>query len=128
MSQNVRVTNRNEFDIHGRFAGIDFAFPVGQAVVIPEEAATHIFGYRTDRARAITRNGWSGLTPDGRLRGEAIIDAVQMAPVAATSPAPGAEADLGPVEEIESQTGSTVLPMPKGRPGQARKGSSAALS
>lgn len=39
----IQVTNHNSFPLQGRFAGIDYTFPPGEAVTVPEKAAEHIF-------------------------------------------------------------------------------------
>lgn len=42
----VGVTNRNNaWTYRDRYAGVDYEFPAGETVTIPEEAAEHIFGY-----------------------------------------------------------------------------------
>ena|SRR5579862_8037536 len=43
-SFNVKVTNKNDFDIEDRFDGIPYRMPAKKAVNIPYEAACHIFG------------------------------------------------------------------------------------
>lgn len=48
-----------------RFDGIDYSFPVGEAVVIPRDAAVHIFGMGlTDKSRHLTRLGWAMTTAE----------------------------------------------------------------
>lgn len=48
--ERVRVTNGNPFQINDRFDGVPYEFPAGKTVVIPPEAAQHIFGFPGDEA------------------------------------------------------------------------------
>lgn len=43
--ERVRVTNRNTFQISDMYDGVPYEFPPGATVVIPPEAAAHIFGW-----------------------------------------------------------------------------------
>ncbi|HLZ34256.1 MAG TPA: hypothetical protein VKP13_09570 [Nitrospira sp.] len=65
----IRVTNRNNrFDVRDKFAGQEYRFPAGETVVVPREAAEHIFGYGMDeqaRFRKLMRMGWAN-HKDGR--------------------------------------------------------------
>ena len=45
----VKVTNRNNlWRVVDKFGGIEYKFPPGETVTIPQEAAEHIFGYGLD--------------------------------------------------------------------------------
>ena len=55
----LKVTNRNEFDLHDRFNGVDYAFPKGGSTVVDEDVAKHIFGFGApDKIPYLTRLGW----------------------------------------------------------------------
>jgi hypothetical protein len=47
----VQVTNRNDFQLAGRFAGQNYVFPPGKPTEIPMQAARHIFGLEQDDKR-----------------------------------------------------------------------------
>lgn len=90
----VRVTNRNEFDIEDRHDGVPYEFPgrtyakddvnkekpIYKPVTIPPDAAAHIFGYGLfgdlppkEQLRAlfdhiIKRFGWNVRENEGRAR------------------------------------------------------------
>jgi hypothetical protein len=56
----VFVTNRNDFTHEDRYDGEEFIFPPGQQVMIPTEAAEHMFGYRlADKTDVLLRLGWA---------------------------------------------------------------------
>jgi hypothetical protein len=43
---NLKVTNHNDFKISDMFDGVPFDFEPGQSLVIPPEAALHIFAWK----------------------------------------------------------------------------------
>jgi hypothetical protein len=43
---NLKVTNNNSFKISDMFDGVPFDFEAGQSLVIPPEAALHIFAWQ----------------------------------------------------------------------------------
>lgn len=45
----IQVINHNSFPLQGRFAGIDYHFPPGEPVTIPEKAAEHIFALNEEK-------------------------------------------------------------------------------
>jgi hypothetical protein len=56
----VYVTNRNPFFHEDRYDGQDFAFPPGEKVQIPVEAAVHMFGFGLiDQTDTLVRLGWA---------------------------------------------------------------------
>jgi hypothetical protein len=56
----IKVYNGSGQPHFDRWNGMDFSFPPDSTVVIPAEAATHIFGMGlTDRYRQIVRLGWA---------------------------------------------------------------------
>ena len=57
----IRVTNASGSDHKDRFDGKDYEFIYGDnPVLIPEEAAVHMFGMGlSDKLRLITRLGWA---------------------------------------------------------------------
>lgn len=61
--QRVRVTNGNSFAIDDRFDGVPYEFPAGQTVIIPPDAAQHIFGFPGEEADMMVhmarRFGWN---------------------------------------------------------------------
>ncbi len=47
---NIRVTNGNkDWTVRDRFGGVQYEFKPNTPVVVPSEAAEHIFGYGLDR-------------------------------------------------------------------------------
>jgi hypothetical protein len=57
----IRVTNGTDLPkpIKGRYNGVDYVFPKGVAVDVPEEAVVHIFDFgRDDKSKALVRFGW----------------------------------------------------------------------
>ena len=68
----IYVTNHSEQDLRDGFAGVFYEFKVGQTVEIPEEVATHIFGYGDENKQPyLARLGWAKTTndlPDGLAR------------------------------------------------------------
>ena len=57
----VFVTNKNDDFIHvDSFDGEEFRFPPGDRVLIPVDAAVHMFGYGlADKTDNLVRLGWS---------------------------------------------------------------------
>ena len=54
----VFVTNTNEALYADRYDGEDFVFPPGERVMIPTDAATHIFGFNlVDKTETLVRAG-----------------------------------------------------------------------
>jgi len=55
-----KITNGNETTFIGRFNGQDYAFPSGEAVYCPDDAASHIFGLGNhDKTAVLARNAWA---------------------------------------------------------------------
>ena len=55
----LTVKNNNDFNFAGRYNGIDYHFPRGKVIAIPDEAAKHIFGIGSaDKNDILVRNGW----------------------------------------------------------------------
>jgi hypothetical protein len=60
MSNQVYVTNKNPEPHVDRFDGEDFYFAPNQQVLVPIEAATHLFGYGlADKTDTLVRLGWA---------------------------------------------------------------------
>ena len=61
--ERVRVTNHNPFQINDRHDGVPYEFPPGVTVIIPIEAAQHIFGFPGEladmQAHMARRFGWN---------------------------------------------------------------------
>jgi hypothetical protein len=58
-----KITNGNDNPFVGRFDGQDYAFPCGQPVYCPDDAAKHIFGLgQSDKSNVLSRNGWATVT------------------------------------------------------------------
>jgi hypothetical protein len=56
----VFVTNTNDFQHQDRFDGVDFLFPSNEKVLIPTDAAVHMFGYQQpDKSETLVRLGWA---------------------------------------------------------------------
>lgn len=143
----VVVTNRNAEAFERRYDGTLYAFPPGERVQIPIQAATYLFGYGgTDvqRAKILVRNGWQRSSmktaPDGPEAAAAILQnfvfnaaepvqapvkrekkvlaSMQAKKAMATRGAqPAQDADV--VEEIED-VGNPITPTPvaSGSPGE----------
>jgi hypothetical protein len=61
----VFVTNQNDFYHEDRFNGQDFGFPKGEKVLVPVEAAKHMFAFGTgDKTEALNRLGWANPGPN----------------------------------------------------------------
>lgn len=52
----IRVVNGLDFPLKGRFAGVNYEFPVGKGVDLSEEAAAHIFAFGVDDHDEIVRS------------------------------------------------------------------------
>ena len=56
---NIFVTNNSDQDLKDGFGGVFYEFKPGSTVEIPEEFATHIFGYKEqDKMKYLARLGW----------------------------------------------------------------------
>jgi len=67
----IKVTNASGSDHQDRYNGVDYKFPYGESVIIPDDAAIHMFGMgQQDKLRQITRLGWAptGVEMDGALK------------------------------------------------------------
>jgi hypothetical protein len=57
---NVIVYNGSGQPHNDRFDGKDYSFPAGESVVVPVDAAIHIFGMgMQDRSKKVIRLGWA---------------------------------------------------------------------
>lgn len=57
----IRVVNNTDLPkpIRGRYAGVDYEFPKGVPVDVPEAAVVHIFDFgKDDKSQALNRFGW----------------------------------------------------------------------
>ena len=67
----VKVTNRNNTgEFRDKYGGIEYRFPAGDTVTIPEEAAAHIWGYGLDdkeRFKKMMRMGIANLKGGQRI-------------------------------------------------------------
>ena len=62
---NIFVTNNSDQNLKDGYAGVFYDFKKGSTVEIPEEVATHIFGYKVeDKAPYLARLGWAKTTND----------------------------------------------------------------
>lgn len=56
----IFVTNNNDFHHTDRYDGEDYEFPPGEAVPVPDEAATLMLGYNLkDKTSTLQRLGWA---------------------------------------------------------------------
>jgi hypothetical protein len=56
------VTNKNGFNHKDSFNGVEYAFPVDEEVLVPVEAAEHMFGFRRpNKSDNLVRLGWANL-------------------------------------------------------------------
>jgi len=56
---NIFVTNNSDQALKDGFGGVFYEFKPGSTVEIPEEFATHIFGYKEqDKMKYLARLGW----------------------------------------------------------------------
>lgn len=61
----IFVRNTNDFDHVDTFNGREFAFPHGEKVLVPVEAATHMLGFnRRDKTENLVRLGWANQPND----------------------------------------------------------------
>ena len=57
---NIFVTNNSDQDLKDGFGGVFYEFKKGSTVEIPEQVATHIFGYKDDdKIKYLARLGWA---------------------------------------------------------------------
>lgn len=69
-SQFVRITNKSDAVVEGRYDGKDYEFRIGEPVDVTIQAAHHIFGFAgTDQAKvtAFLRLGWMQVNTDIRV-------------------------------------------------------------
>jgi hypothetical protein len=60
MSNQIFVTNNNDFDHVDAYDGEEYLFPRGERVLIPEDAAVHFFGRNLkDKSETLVRLGWA---------------------------------------------------------------------
>ena len=60
----IFVTNQNDFDHVDHFNGQEYVFPKGEKVLIPVEAAIHMFGFnQRDKTENLSRLGWANPKP-----------------------------------------------------------------
>ena len=60
MSNQIFVTNTNDFDHEDAFDGEAYVFPQGERVLIPYDAAVHMFGHNLkDKSETLIRLGWA---------------------------------------------------------------------
>lgn len=56
----VFVTNQNPFHHTDRYDGEDYYFPPKEKVLVPTDAARHMFGYQlVDKTETLVRLGWA---------------------------------------------------------------------
>jgi hypothetical protein len=67
MGNQIFVTNTNEFDHVDRYDGEEYIFPQGERVMIPWEAAVHLFGHNLkDKTETLVRLGWAMRYDEGK--------------------------------------------------------------
>lgn len=60
MGNQIFVTNTNDFDHIDMYDGAEYVFPKDERVMIPVEAAIHMFAYNMqDQSDALVRLGWA---------------------------------------------------------------------
>lgn len=120
-----KVTNAGE-DFSAGYDGKEYDFPKGKSVVVPVDAAVHIFGMGESNKVAIyARHGWAlpgkGTLADGKKRlDEFSFEAVDMtlpAPLAERGPAPALQ-EAGDEEEV-SDGADPKSPAHRGGKGRA---------
>jgi|SRR5208337_1261289 len=58
----IFVTNKNDFTHIDRYDGEEYAFPPGERVLIPMDAAIHMFGHNmVDKSEILVRLGWASI-------------------------------------------------------------------
>jgi hypothetical protein len=61
----VFVTNNNAFHHTDMYDGREFLFPMGEKVLVPQRAATHMLGFGlADKSDTLTRLGWANMEND----------------------------------------------------------------
>lgn len=56
----IFVTNKNDFFHADAFDGTEYAFPPGEKVTVPTDAATHMLGFGlADKTDTLVRLGWA---------------------------------------------------------------------
>lgn len=61
----IFVRNTNDFDHTDHYNGMEFDFPKGERVLVPVEAAMHMFGFnKVDKTDNLSRLGWANLPND----------------------------------------------------------------
>lgn len=99
-----KVTNRNDFAFTGRYDGKDYDFPKGDPVIVPVDAAVHIFGMQeTNKAIIYARHGWALPGKGTMADGKAILDNFAFEAVDFALPAPLAE--RGPAPALQEAGG-----------------------
>jgi hypothetical protein len=60
MGSQIFVTNKNDFVHSDRYDSEDYVFPPNERVLIPMDAAVHLFGHNLrDKTDALVRLGWA---------------------------------------------------------------------
>jgi hypothetical protein len=60
MSEQIFVTNTNKDDHVDRYDGEEYVFPANERVMIPFDAAVHMFGHNMkDKTETLVRLGWA---------------------------------------------------------------------
>lgn len=60
MGNQIFVTNTNAFDHVDHYDGEEYVFPKDERVMIPFEAAVHMFGHNMkDKSETLVRLGWA---------------------------------------------------------------------
>jgi len=66
MGKQIFVTNKNDFTHTDAYDGEEYVFPPGERVLIPAEAATHMFAFNMpDQSEALVRLGWATIYNPG---------------------------------------------------------------
>jgi hypothetical protein len=82
----VRVLNASGASHKDRFNGQEYVFPADETVVVPVEAAQHIFGMGlSDRSKLIVRLGWAPTSVEWDLAMRR-LDSFMFEPVAEDEP------------------------------------------
>lgn len=59
MRHEIFVTNHNDFHHTDSFAGVEYDFPPKERVIVPVDAAVHMFGFNSpDKSATLARLGW----------------------------------------------------------------------
>lgn len=102
---NIVVTNETDKTIKGRYAGVDFEFPVGVAVEIPSDAARHIFGFgESDKTAALGRLGWMIFSGDG----DAAMERLALVKFGAPDAGAPQVSNDGPLVNADGNSGEAV--------------------